>query len=103
MAKKIMKRTTYIFLLILILFESCSQGTKQEKKSENKKMTVNVDSSNQPIVQQKIINASGSTIKKRILPPPGFSRISVNDSSFAKYLRNLPLKPHGSEVLLYDG
>jgi hypothetical protein len=98
-----MKRNTYILFLILILFESCAQGTKQKKKSENVKMTINAESSNQPIVEQIKINPSGSTIEKRILPPTGFTRIIGNDGSFAKYLRNLPLKPHGSEVLLYDG
>ena len=98
-----MKRNTYILFLILILFESCAQGTKQKKKSENVKMAINAESSNQPIVEQIKINPSGSTIEKRILPPTGFTRIIGNDGSFAKYLRNLPLKPHGSEVLLYDG
>ena len=98
-----MKINTYILFLILILFESCAQGTKQKKKSENVKMTINAESSNQPIVEQIKINPSGSTIEKRILPPTGFTRIIGNDGSFAKYLRNLPLKPHGSEVLLYDG
>ena len=98
-----MKRNTYILFLILILFESCAQGTKQKKKSENVKMTINAESSNQPIVEQIKINPSGSTIEKRILPPTGFTRIIGNDGSFAKYLRNLPLKSHGSEVLLYDG
>ena len=98
-----MKRNPYILFLTLILFESCAQGMKQEKESENVKMTINAESSNQPIVEQKIINPSGSTIEKRILPPPDFARIMGNDDSFAKYLRSLPLKPHGSEVLLYDG
>jgi hypothetical protein len=98
-----MKRNTYILFLTLILFESCAQGMKQEKESENVKMTINAESSNQPIVEQKIINPSGSTIEKRILSPPDFTRIMGNDDSFAKYLRSLPLKPHGSEVLLYDG
>tara|TARA_B110001450_G_C17557137_1_gene455133 strand:- start:67 stop:1017 length:951 start_codon:yes stop_codon:yes gene_type:complete len=98
-----MKINTYILFLILMLFESCAQGTKQKKKSENVKMTINAESSNQPIGEQIIINPSGSTIEKRILPPTGFTRIIGNDGSFAKYLRNLPLKPHGSEVLLYDG
>lgn len=33
--------------------------------------------------------------------PAGFSRVS--NSSFAKYLLSVPLKPKGSKVMLYDG
>lgn len=36
-----------------------------------------------------------------ILPPQGFTRTEV--SGFGAYLRNLPLKPDGSKVKLYDG
>jgi len=98
-----MKRITYLFYLSLILFESCAQETKQEKESEKIKVAINVDYSSQTPVEQQIINPSGSVIESRILPPPGFSRITSPENSFAKYLRNLPLKPHGSEVLFYDG
>ncbi len=38
------------------------------------------------------------------LPPPaGFARPAVAPGSFGAWLRNLPLKPAGSPVLLYDG
>ena len=39
----------------------------------------------------------------RILAPDGFERISIDENTFAEYLRQLPLKPNGSEVMLYDG
>lgn len=51
----------------------------------------------------KIINEEGSTVQERILPPAGFQRIEVAENSFGNYLRNLPLKPHGSKVFYYDG
>ena len=35
--------------------------------------------------------------------PEGFARDVANDGSFAEYLRNLPLKTHGSKVEYYDG
>lgn len=98
-----MKITTYILFLFLLLIESCAPGMEQEKGRENVQVTTNADSANQFKVEQKSINPAGSTIETRILPPSGFSRIMGADGSFAKYLRNLPLKPHGSEVLLYDG
>ncbi|HYD22509.1 MAG TPA: DUF4846 domain-containing protein, partial [Flavipsychrobacter sp.] len=36
-------------------------------------------------------------------PPPGYRRRALPDGSFGKYLRSLPLKPHGSPVLYYNG
>ena len=50
-----------------------------------------------------IIIPDGRTIKTRILPPKDFVRMSVEPNSFAAFLRDLPLKPHGSKVLFYDG
>jgi hypothetical protein len=35
--------------------------------------------------------------------PKGYERVSVEKGSFGEYLRNLPLKPDGSKVKLYDG
>lgn len=56
--------------------------------------------------QQGVENASpvaDSLLLQRFAPPSGFDRIVVDSGSFAFYLRHLPLKPTGSEVLLYDG
>jgi len=50
-----------------------------------------------------IINPDGQTLETRILPPGGFERIVTDDQSFAAYLRQLPLKPQGSLVALYNG
>ena len=52
---------------------------------------------------QDIINKTGNTIKTRILPPSGFVRENVGANSFAEYLRNLPLKTHGSDVKYHNG
>lgn len=49
------------------------------------------------------IDHTGNTIASRFSPPNGFNRITVKDSSFGHFLRNLPLKPHGSQVNYYDG
>ncbi len=48
------------------------------------------------------INPNGTTIETRITPPKGFVREKCDAASFTYYLRNLPLKKHGSKVLLYD-
>lgn len=43
------------------------------------------------------------TIKDRITPPAGYVRTASGLHSFTTYLRQLPLLPEGSKVLLYDG
>ena len=53
-------------------------------------------------VEQKTLNTQGTTVEKRILPPAGFSRDNCAANSYTYYLRNLPLKAHGSKVHLYD-
>lgn len=39
----------------------------------------------------------------RIAPPTGYVREACADNSFTGYLRNLPLLPKGSKVMLYNG
>lgn len=46
---------------------------------------------------------TGSTIATRFEPPEGFTRVLADSTSFASYLRNLPLKPEGSLVSYYNG
>lgn len=53
-------------------------------------------------VEQKTLNTTGTTVETRILPPAGFTREKCEATSFTHYLRNLPLKAHGSKVLLYN-
>ena len=50
-----------------------------------------------------VIDPNGTTIETRFSPPQGFSRVEVQASSFANYLRQLPLKVAGSKVLYYNG
>ena len=52
---------------------------------------------------EQLTDTSGMTIATRFLPPDGFERKSEDSASFGYYLRNLPLKKHGSEVHLYNG
>lgn len=58
---------------------------------------------NIPSESEDHINPEGKTIIDRILVPEDFERISLDENSFGYYLRNLPLKPHGTDVYLYDG
>jgi hypothetical protein len=47
-------------------------------------------------------NATES-LKDRIAPPRGYERVPVEEGSFAEWLRNLPVRPEGTPVRLYDG
>lgn len=49
------------------------------------------------------INPEGTTLQDRINTPAGFNRITSKEGELTYFLRNLPLKPDQSEVLLYNG
>ncbi|NCX95442.1 MAG: hypothetical protein EBX41_03340 [Chitinophagia bacterium] len=53
--------------------------------------------------QVNYINPKGKLLSERVGVPAGFTRIKVEPNSFAQYLRNIPLKPHGTKVHYYDG
>lgn len=59
--------------------------------------------SEDPTVEDVLINVAGTTLQDRFLPPEGFERIEEEEGSFGRYLRELPLKAHGSKVQYYDG
>lgn len=54
-------------------------------------------------VRDQYVYAQGKTIATRFTPPAGFERLTTQTGSFANYLQNLPLKPHGSIVKYYNG
>ncbi|MBN2079477.1 MAG: DUF4846 domain-containing protein [Spirochaetes bacterium] len=56
-----------------------------------------------PGFQPGLIETAGATVEERIRPPKGYERIPAAGGSFLEYLRGLPLKPHGSPVLYYNG
>lgn len=52
---------------------------------------------------EDLIDEAGMTVQDRFRLPEGFERTETEAGSFGEYLRNLPLKPHGSEVRYFDG
>ena len=86
-----MKGILSTLALLSMLLLACRQGSssfnKQPKKSGIKKDIIR----------------TGNTIATRFSVPDGFVRIAADSSSFALYLRNLPLKPRGSLVSYYNG
>ena len=91
----------YVIFFLGFVLISCGQATY---KAEDTAFQDKPDTSIQVIHEPSNgIHEEGTTIQKRILTPKGFSRITVQKNSFAYYLRTLPLKPHGAEVLSYNG
>jgi hypothetical protein len=56
-----------------------------------------------PPVVYNPINKNGLTIRTRFNTPENFKRVSSPDDSWGSFLQNLPLKPNGSKVKLYNG
>lgn len=50
-----------------------------------------------------LINKEGKTIATRFKTPKDFVLVTSEPNSFGAYLQQLPLKPHESEVHLYNG
>jgi len=57
----------------------------------------------QGIGQNTLLRADGKEIRTRIIPPKGYTRVHVKEGSFGEYLRNLPLRSHGTKVYYFDG
>ena len=99
-----MKKTGYIILFLLLFIQACGQKTNQQQTVKQDTLAEyaleTTDTTNK---YSGIINPDEQTLETRILPPEEFERTITSENSFVEYLRQLPLKPHGSEVLLYDG
>lgn len=83
----------YYLIILFFVFsslQSCSQETGNKQNPEIKSET-------------GYVNPGGITIETRFNVPEGYKRIEVEPGSFGAYLRQLPLKPHGTEVKYYDG
>jgi len=78
-----------IFLIVLLIVTSCDLNPPKTMEGIHS--------------AQQLTDTSGTTIATRFLPPDGYERKAQDSSSFGFYLRNLPLKKHGSAVHLYNG
>ena len=82
-------------ILMIVSVASCQTKESSEPSKINEKTTVK-----EPI---SWIISTGKTIETRFNTPEGFTRINSEGSSFELHLRNLPLKPDGSEVKTFSG
>ncbi len=96
-----MKKPAYIGLLFLLFIQACGQETNQKQLVNQDTLTEYTQEATKKY--SEVINPDGQTLETRILTPEGFERTTIDENSFAEYLRQLPLKPHGSEVTFYNG
>lgn len=87
-------------LLILSSFIFALQACGQENSLDSNSIIEDTSTVESVL---PIIDTSGMTLQTRFNPPTGFERNNVDVSSFAYYLRNLPLKKAGALVKYYDG
>ena len=85
----------FISAVCLFLFCYCQQFPSESHDNQS--------NLNQTEEEFDYINEDGNTIQERFPAPPGYERMTTDSKSFANYLRNFPLKPHGSKVYLYNG
>ena len=88
-----MKNFFYIFFSLSVL-QACAQDIDIQGQGLIPKSNTK---------QIEVINKKGTTISSRFNVPNGYTRTDISSESFAQYLRGLPLKPHNTEVLTYDG
>lgn len=86
----------YFALILVMMISGCRHHTPDTSPN-----TQQVD--NPSIQEGTFINPGGMTIESRILLPKGYERIKVTPTSYAQYLRSLPLKADGTKVKLYNG
>jgi len=55
------------------------------------------------VTSESLINKDKKTIQTRFRAPNGYETTQGEAGSYAHYLQNLPLKPNGTDVLLYNG
>jgi len=98
-----MKTTAYILPILLSFLIACGQEINNKTSYTKKQDTISENINETNNIHIDILNPNGKTIEERVLVPSGYARIEVDDSSFGKYLRQLPLKPHNTEVKLFNG
>lgn len=98
----IMTHMKYTCLLIvgvsMLGFAFCTNDPITESSSSE-------ISGSKPLTTNNIapIDTTGKTLSTRFNVPIGYNRIKIDENSFGEFLRNLPLKPHGSSVKYYNG
>ena len=105
-----MKRVLLITIMLLLLTACTTSNSEQSKISESNNIREEVKESEIEVIKSEVnknmdnlINKSGNVVNERIRVPEGFERIETKKNSYGEYLRNLPVKPEGTKIKLYNG
>jgi hypothetical protein len=93
----------FLIAFMLLFLTSCASINLEQGGIDKPNSSAGLTQTNEKRNAESLINESGNTVQERIRTPEGFERVKVNESSYGQYLRNLPLKPHGSKVRIYNG
>jgi hypothetical protein len=95
-----MKNITLFLLLVVVIVSLILSFTICNNNLNSNSHEYSEEISN---IVYNPINENGITIKTRFNTPENFKRVDSPDNSWEQFLQNLPLKPHGSRVKLYNG
>jgi len=109
--KKLMCLATAAVLIFALMVGCTTEQSQLDKETEISKKPMlekkngitSLPNTPKKGCKESFINIHGKTIGERIKVPKGYERVEVPRGSFAEYLRNLPLKPHGTKVKYYNG
>lgn len=96
-----MKIALYLSGLVfcLVTFSACNSFANSEKKT-TKGSLLQMDEQERSLSE---VDTNGNNIRTRFQCPSGYQRVVPEMNSWAAYLQNLPLKPHGTPVRHFDG
>lgn len=96
-----MKIALYLsgLVLCIVTFCACDSLANSEKKSAQGSLLQKDDQER----SLSDVDTNGNNIRTRFQCPSGFQRVIPEMNSWAAYLQNLPLKPHGTPVKHFDG
>lgn len=89
-------KSLFVSLILVLFISSCQSQTDYLQ-------TTHVKPDQDEQKTDDFINPSGKTISSRFNLPEGYSYSQAQENSWGAFLRDLPLKPDGSEVKTYRG
>lgn len=96
-----MKIALYLSGLLFSIgtMSSCNSFANSEKNT-TKGSLLQIDEQERSLSE---VDTNGKSVQTRFQCPSGYQRVAPERNSWAAYLQNLPLKPHGTPVRHFDG